>query len=137
MLKQSNYREQTMNKKQTRYTQKQAEAIAEKLKSLPPVEKNYLSKQELVAALADEIKSLQQRGYSLEQIADTLKGTGFDIATPTLRNYLQKTNKPKARKRAKVTPEKVTPIASKTEKPAASEPKKKGSLDISNDSEKI
>lgn len=122
-----------MNTKKTRYTMKQAEAIAAKLKALPPVEKSDLSKQELVAVLADEIKALQQRGYSLEQIADTLQGTGFDIATPTLRNYLQRTHKPKARKRAKV----VTPEQKPAEVKKQSEAKKKGSIDITGDSEKI
>jgi hypothetical protein len=83
------------------YTAAQVEEIAGKLRSLPAIEPppKDLTKQEVVRMLAKEIKSLQKRGYSLEQIASSLKGEGLDISTPTLKSYLQRTKtttKPKA-----------------------------------------
>ena len=78
------------------YTAAQVEEIASKLKELPAIEPppKDLTKQEVVKMLAKEIKSLQKRGYSLEQIASSLKGEGLDISTPTLKSYLQKAKTP-------------------------------------------
>ena len=78
------------------YTAAQVEEIASKLRELPTIEPppKDLTKQEVVKMLAKEIKSLQKRGYSLEQIASSLKGEGLDISTPTLKSYLQKAKTP-------------------------------------------
>lgn len=78
------------------YTAAQVEEIASKLRELPTIEPppKDLTKQEVVKMLAREIKSLQKRGYSLEQIANSLKGEGLDISTPTLKSYLQKAKTP-------------------------------------------
>ena len=78
------------------YTVAQVEEIASKLRALPTIEpppKN-LTKSDVVKMLAKEIKSLQKRGYSLEQIASSLKGEGLDISTPTLKSYMQKAKAP-------------------------------------------
>lgn len=99
-----------------RYTTEQIESIAAKLREMPPVEKKEHSKQEAVRMLAKEIVSLQKRGYTIEQIADALRGNGLDISTPTLKNYLQRTTQ--ARKK------KDTP-------PAPPRPANKGSSDAS------
>ena len=40
--------------------------------------------------LAREIEGLQRRGYSLEQIAEMLKGGGLVVSTPTLKSYLSR-----------------------------------------------
>ena len=40
--------------------------------------------------LSKEIAALQKRGYTLEQISETLRGEGLNIATPTLKSYLQR-----------------------------------------------
>jgi hypothetical protein len=74
------------------YTVKQVEEIASKLRALPAIEPppKDLTKSDVVRMLAKEIKSLQKRGYSLEQIASSLKGEGLDISTPTLKSYMQK-----------------------------------------------
>lgn len=74
------------------YTVKQVEEIAGKLRALPAIEPppKDLTKSDVVKMLAKEIKSLQKRGYSLEQIASSLKGEGLDISTPTLKSYMQK-----------------------------------------------
>ena len=78
------------------YTAAQVEEIVSKLRELPAIEPppKDLTKQEVVKMLAREIKSLQKRGYSLEQIASSLKGEGLDISTPTLKSYLQKAKTP-------------------------------------------
>ncbi len=85
-----------------RYTAEQIEAIAGKLRQLPPVEKKKrdFSGQEAIKSLAKDIGVLQRRGYSLEQISESLRGEGMDILTPTLKNYLQRAKtikKPPAR----------------------------------------
>ena len=75
-----------------KYTQEQIEAIAESLRKLPPVEKKKeeLSKFEAVKALSKEIAGMQKKGYSIEQIATALRESSLDIATPTLKSYLQR-----------------------------------------------
>lgn len=76
-----------------KYTTEQLDTIAARLRDMPAVEKpkQQLSKQAAVAVLAREITSLRKRGYTLVQIAEALRGEGLDIATPTLKNYLQRT----------------------------------------------
>ena len=95
---------------QSKYAPEQLEAIAKKLRELPPVErkKEHFSRQEAVTRLKAEIALLQKRGYSLDQVSDALRGAGINIATPTLKSYLQ---------RAKGTRTKA-----RTEKPAAGKP---------------
>jgi methionine synthase II (cobalamin-independent) len=75
-----------------KYTTEQLEAIAAKLRDMPPVEKKKQehSKQEAVRILVKEITALQKRGYTLDQISETLRGDGLSIATPTLKSYLQR-----------------------------------------------
>ena len=96
-----------------KYTAEQLEAIAAKLRQMPAPEKKPrdFSRQEAVKVLAKEIVALQRRGYSLEQISESLRGEGLDVATPTLKNYLQ---------RSKTTKKKPTaPPAGSSAQPAA------------------
>ncbi len=74
------------------YTNEKLEAIAAKLKNMPVIEKKKQehSKQDAVKLLSKEIALLQKRGYTLDQIAETLRGEGLDITTPTLKSYLQR-----------------------------------------------
>lgn len=92
-----------------KYTIEQIDEIAEKLRQMPPVEKRNqeVSKQEAVKVLAKEIVAMQKRGYTLEQISEALKGNGLDIATGTLKSYLQRA-KP-ARKAPPRAPEDTPP----------------------------
>lgn len=73
-------------------TTEKIEAIALKLRELPPIEKKKteVSKQEAVRLLSKEITAMQKRGYTLLQISEALRGEGLNIATPTLKTYLQK-----------------------------------------------
>lgn len=74
-----------------KYTKEQIETIASELRNMPPIKANHgYSKQEAIKMLAKEIASLQKRGYTLDQVAETLSGKGISIATPTLKNYLQR-----------------------------------------------
>ncbi|MBX6889955.1 protein mobC (plasmid) [Pseudomonas aeruginosa] len=75
-----------------KHTTEQLEAIAAKLREMPPVEKKKQehSKQNAVRILSKEIALLQKRGYTLDQISETLRGEGLSIATPTLKSYLQR-----------------------------------------------
>lgn len=66
-----------------------------KEKESQPVKKQQLSKLEAVKMLAGEIKELQKRGYTLEQVCEFLREGGIDISTPTLRNYLQRAKEKK------------------------------------------
>ena len=88
------------------------EKIAAELKSLPPIENKQreVSKQEAVRLLAKEIGALQQRGYTLEQVATRLQSKGLDVNTATLKNYLRrakpvkKTDTPRRPRQAVVPP---------------------------------
>ena len=74
------------------YTLESAERMAEKLRAIPAKDPSQrrLDKQGMVRHLASEILALQQRGYTLEEVAESLRGHGLDITTPTLKNYLQR-----------------------------------------------
>lgn len=75
-----------------KYTTEKLEEIAKKLLSMPPVEKRQHehSKIGAIVILSKEIESLQKRGYTIDQISETLRGEGLDITTPTLKSYLQR-----------------------------------------------
>jgi hypothetical protein len=86
------------------YTLEKAEDLIRVLQALPPLDasKQKLTKQAVVKHLAAEIAALQQRGYALEQIVESLRGGAFEISTATLKSYLQRTK----RKPARATPRK-------------------------------
>lgn len=73
-------------------TVEHVEQISAKLKELPAVEnkKRPVSKQEAIKLLAKDIKAMQARGYTLEQVSEQLKQLGVSLATPTLRSYLKR-----------------------------------------------
>lgn len=100
-----------------KYTTEQLEAIAAKMRSMPPVEKKKQehSKQEAVRVLSKEIADLQKRGYTLDQISEMLRGESMSIATPTLKSYLQRA---KPAKKAKVK----APVDTPTPRPAIKKP---------------
>lgn len=77
------------------YTKEQIEKLSQLLKAMPDAHQTKEhSKQEVIRLLARELTALQRRGYSLVQLAESLKNGGVDIATPTLKSYLQRA-KPK------------------------------------------
>ena len=70
----------------------QVEQLRSTLKAVPkaPAASLDTTKQDAVKLLAREIEGLQRRGYSLEQIAEMLKGGGLIVSTPTLKSYLSR-----------------------------------------------
>jgi hypothetical protein len=84
------------------YTVESANRMAEDLRAIPAKDpaKRKLDKQSMVSLLAGELIALQKRGYTIEEVAEGLRGRGFTITTPTLKNYLQRA-KGKMEKRAK------------------------------------
>lgn len=112
------------------YTVELAEKIAARLRALPKVEnkKRRINKQEMVERFAAEIADAQTRGYSLEEIIDFLKGDGFDIGLPTLKTYLQRTQKRRSKKkvptvRRQTSENSSTPSPDKTATPLATQSK--------------
>ena len=102
-----------------KYTNEQLEAIAAKLRDMPPIEKKKQehSKQEAVRLLSKEITAMQKRGYTLDQISEALRGEGLAVATPTLKSYLQRA-KPTSKKTIVQAPEDTTPPLPAVNKPA-------------------
>ena len=84
------------------YTVESANWLIAELRAIPPKDpaKRKLDKQRMVSLLAAELIALQQRGYTIEEVAESLRGRGLAITTPTLKNYLQRA-KSKTEKRAK------------------------------------
>ena len=74
------------------YTKSQIEEFAKRLKELPAIEKDEISKVDAVKNLRGEILLMQKKGYTLDQTAEALTQMGFDIKTQTLKAYLQKAN---------------------------------------------
>jgi methionine synthase II (cobalamin-independent) len=99
-------------------TPENIEAIAAKLRELPPIEKPKpeFSKQEAVKLLSKEIVAMQKRGYTLVQISEALRGEGLSIATPTLKTYLQKA---RPTRKASVSKTDATPASSQSTKSAS------------------
>ena len=93
------------------YSEDKVEEIRSKLKGLPP-KKVELTKQEVVKSLKKEIEELKKKGYTLQDIADTLKGSGITISAPTLRSYLStKSKKPSTNKKREITKQKIEEAA--------------------------
>jgi hypothetical protein len=125
------------------YSNEKLEAIAAKLKTMPVIEKKKQehSKQDAIKVLAKEIAVLQKRGYTLDQIAETLRGEGLDITTPTLKSYLQriKAGKNKDSKTAHKTESQntITPVNKKAEETGQPSKESKASFTPKPDSDDI
>jgi len=121
------------------YSNEKLGAIAAKLKTMPVIEKKKQehSKQDAVKVLSKEIAALQKRGYTLDQIAETLRGEGLDITTPTLKSYLQriKAGKNKGQKEHNNEPKKETQKEQKNRMTPAN--KKPADTDKSEPSSKV
>jgi hypothetical protein len=112
----------------------QIAAIIEKARKAPraPASEADVSKQEAVRLLRGAIAEYRRKGYTLEQIAESFRGEGLDLTTPTLKSYLSRVNASKRPRReafrngtaaTKVPPvsmEKETARSAKKEAPAKS-----------------
>ena len=81
-------------------TRAHIQQISQKFKKMPraPLAAVSTTKQEAVKLLANDIASLQRRGYTLEQITESLRGEGVDLSTPTLKSYLSRARSAKTRR---------------------------------------
>jgi hypothetical protein len=74
------------------YSPEKVDEIRATLLALPardPAERR-LDKQTAIRHIVEEITALQERGYTLEQVAALLTNEGLEVTTPTLKNYLQR-----------------------------------------------
>jgi len=104
------------------YTLEETERMVSALRALPPVDgsKRRLTKQAAVQQMAAEIRALQARGYTIEQVVESLHGVGFDITTPTLKSYLQRVKKRNGKKTARGQRPADPPVAAPSrERPAS------------------
>lgn len=62
------------------------------LREMPAQEeaKQKLTLQQAIARMADELTELQRRGYSIDDIANILRGTGLEISPQSLKSYLSR-----------------------------------------------
>ena len=95
--------DQTSKTVDEKHTTEAVDEMIAKLRLLPPKDpaKRKLDKQESVKRMAQELIALQERGYTLEEIADSVRGVGLKITTPTLKTYLQRATRKDERKGAK------------------------------------
>ena len=74
-----------------RFSKEELAAVAGRLKELPGKDDaRKHTKRAAIAMLSREIAELKRRGYTLEQVAEALNGSGLPITTPTLKNYLHR-----------------------------------------------
>jgi hypothetical protein len=122
------------------FTIESLDRIAAKLRALPPVDRSTrsLNKQEMVRRLAREIASLQRRGYTLEEVAESLRSSDVPITTPTLKSYLHRSKRSNAtgsdrrrrRSIADTAASKGEPAASTADRQAPDLPRAEGPIDI-------
>lgn len=73
-----------------RLTRESIAGLAARLRDMQPEEPGTVSKQEAVRMLAPEIKSMQKRGFTIDQVAARLRDHELVIAPATLKNYLRR-----------------------------------------------
>jgi hypothetical protein len=86
----------------------------ESLAALPRItieSKDQVTSLEAVILLADELASLQKKGYSIELLVKALSDQGIDVSVSTLRRYLRRAGVSQTGKRRKKTA--ITPMPAK------------------------
>jgi hypothetical protein len=116
------------------FTVDEVDKFGDALLALPAIDpaRRKLDKQAAIRRIKDKIATAQQRGYTLEQIAESLTGVGLAITTPTLKSYLQRAKKPGGRgaRRAPTRPASPASVARAVpEKGPAPTPPKDGRTD--------
>lgn len=89
--------------KQRTYTAEQRDKVATALSALPekPAAERQQTTAELLQALKPQIRAAQEKGYTLDEVADLLKNNGITISLSTLKS---------AYKTAKKTTAKTKPV---------------------------
>jgi len=77
------------------FTLAQVEAAKARISSLPerPAEPKPLNLAQSIREMKSEIQAALRRGYTLDEIAQSLKDNQFDVGVPTLRAYLSRKNR--------------------------------------------
>jgi hypothetical protein len=101
--------------------------IAEKLRKMPPAPPAdvHVSNQEAVRLLEREIAGQQRKGYSLEQIVESLRGEGLELTIPTLKSYRSRAKAGIARRRRPSSPPRVADAKAAPLTPKAAAPSTK------------
>lgn len=78
-----------------RYKVAQITALKQKLSELPAVDdsRREVSKREAIKLIADDVRKLRKRGYSMESIANILADNGLQISMQTLKSYVAKSRR--------------------------------------------
>lgn len=89
------------------------EAIRAKLLAAPDPERKDLNRRDAIKAMAKELQELQNRGYTLTELAAMLKTEGIEVSAPTLKTYIadataKAPTKPKKKPTAKPVAEPAT-----------------------------
>jgi len=106
------------------HTLEDANRLRELMQAAPEKDPNQrrMDKQAIVAEVLDGIEAMQKRGYTLEEIAELWATGGFELTLPTLKSYLQRARKTRAKGAAKAPRRSSLPRASapaRAEKPRA------------------
>lgn len=76
-----------------KYSVSQVMKAKETLAALPQItieSKEQVTSLEAITLLADELASLQKKGYSIELLVKALSDQGIDVSLSTLRRYLRR-----------------------------------------------
>ena len=79
-----------MGKRNTEYTREQIERMAAKLDALPKIEKARFGQRDAIERLSKSILNVLKRGYSMDDIADSLREEGLKLTASTLKTYLHR-----------------------------------------------
>jgi len=81
------------------YTLEDANRLRELMRAAPDKAPNQrrMDKQAIVREVIDEIAAMQERGYTLEEVAELWATGGFEVTLPTLKSYLQRARKTRAK----------------------------------------
>ncbi len=95
------------------YTLEDANRLRELMRAAPDKAPNQrrMDKQAIVREVIDEIAAMQERGYTLEEVAELWATGGFEVTLPTLKSYLQRTRKTRAKGAVKAPRPSASPTA--------------------------
>jgi hypothetical protein len=104
------------------YTLEDANRLRQLMRAAPDKDPNQrrMDKQAIVREVIDEIAAMQERGYTLEEVAELWAKGGFELTLPTLKSYLQRARKGSAKGAAKAPRRSTAPTT--TERGRAEKP---------------
>jgi hypothetical protein len=81
------------------HTAEDANRVRELMRAAPDKAPNQrrMDKQAIVAEVIDDIEAIQKRGYTLEEVAELWATGGVELTLPTLKSYMQRARKTRAK----------------------------------------